>query len=539
MLWPRSLSFLVLVLSLGLLPQTAPAQMDSFNFCTVFQQIPQTEGVRSALFEEWDTDTDAWTSTERWILNYENGNPTEYLFQERAQSGVWADTARALGTYDSADRITRCTFQLHDAGMYVNAFRNNLSYNNNGRLAEEIVQVWDTTDANPNGTWVNSFRSTYSYDSNGNVTQRIDDIWDREAEKWSPFVRVSNTYDASDRLTERLEEQSDGSGGWINNRRTRKTYGSNGITETVEEDWNLTGQAWENDTRTQFTYPDTDTRIEIDQQWNGSSWTNEERRTIDLNDNEIAQMEVVEEWDGTAWVNVGRTQNSFTTVNGTQKFQRALDQTWIANTNTWENESRTTLSYTSIIPVELATFTGRSDAERAILQWRTASETNNAGFEIQHRASSDGAWQIRGFTESKATGGTTSDPQSYRFRTEPLDLGTHQFRLRQIDLDGSSTTTDPIAVTVQLEEAVRLTAPSPHPVTDQATFSFALNEKRDAEVVLYNLLGQQIKTLHEGPVSPNDEQFIELDAHDLTSGTYVLRLRAGDRTQTHRVTVVR
>jgi hypothetical protein len=76
-------------------------------------------------------------------------------------------------------------------------------------------------------------------------------------------------------------------------------------------------------------------------------------------------------------------------------------------------------------------------------------------------------------------------------------------------------------------------------VTDQATFSFALNEKRDAEVVLYNLLGQQIKTLHEGPVSPNDEQFIELDAHDLTSGTYVLRLRAGDRTQTHRVTVVR
>ena len=76
MLWPRSLSFLVLVLSLGLLPQTAPAQMDSFNFCTVFQQIPQTEGVRSALFEEWDTDTDAWASTEHYYFRFASNEET-------------------------------------------------------------------------------------------------------------------------------------------------------------------------------------------------------------------------------------------------------------------------------------------------------------------------------------------------------------------------------------------------------------------------------------------------------------------------------
>jgi hypothetical protein len=538
MLRNRLLVCSVLLLGLLLLPQGAQAQMNSFNFCTVFEQIPQTEGVRSALFEEWDENSSTWASTERWILTYQDGNPTEYLFQERDRSGVWADTARAQATYDSADRITRCTFQLRQEGMYVNAFRNNLSYAN-GRLDEEIVQVWDTTDTNPNGTWVNSFRSTYSYDSNGNVTRRVDDLWDREAGQWSPFARERNTYDASNRLTERLEEQADGSGGWINNRRTRKTYGSNGITETVEEDWNLTSQAWENDVRTQFTYPATDRRIEVDQEWNGSSWTNVERRTIDQNEDELPVAEVVEEWDGSAWVRVGRTQNSFTTVDGTRKFRRALDQTWAATTSSWVNDTRTTLSYTGVIPVELASFTGRSDAERAVLRWKTASETNNAGFEVQHRTSSDGPWTVRGYIESNATGGTTSEPQSYRFRTDELELGTHHFRLRQIDLDGHSTTTDPISVTLRLEEAVRLTAPAPHPVTDRATFSFALNEQNEAEVILYNLLGQRVRTLHRGPVSPHSEQVIELDARSLSSGTYVLRLEAGDRVQTRSVTVVR
>jgi hypothetical protein len=38
--------------------------------------------------------------------------------------------------------------------------------------------------------------------------------------------------------------------------------------------------------------------------------------------------------------------------------------------------------------------------------------------------------------------GTTSQPQDYRFRTEPLAPGRHTFRLVQIDLDGTAHTFD-------------------------------------------------------------------------------------------------
>ncbi len=536
----RWLPSLALVLTVALLPQPSQAQLGSFNFCTVFEDTPQTENVRSALFEEWDGNESAWDSNERWILSYQNGNPTELLFQERDQGGAWADTARAEGTYDAADNITQCTFQFRDAGTFVNAFRSNFSYDSNGRLADEITQQWDTTDASPNGTWVNSLRITNSYDADGNLGERLTENWDPDDETWNDAQRVQNTYDNSDRLTERVQEQSDGSGGWIKQQRTQNTYGSNGLSETVDQTWDLFTQTWENETRSQFSYPDDDTEVEVAQSWDGSSWVNEERTTRELNGDGFAVDEVTEVWTGSAWVNGHRTQNTFTTINGTPKFEQALDQTWASGSDTWENASRTTLSYTDVIPVELTTFDVRKDDKKAVLRWKTESETNNAGFELQHRPADDDSWQEQAFIESAAAGGTTSDPQSYRFRTASLSVGTHYFRLRQVDLDGTATLTDSISVRFTTEAPFRLTSPSPNPVSDKTSVSFAVDDDhRRVEVSLYNVLGQRVRTLQQGEVSPNEEHTVELDAQRLPSGRYVLRFKAGDRAKTRTVTVVR
>jgi hypothetical protein len=276
------------------------------------------------------------------------------------------------------------------------------------------------------------------------------------------------------------------------------------------------------------------------QTWNGSTWVNDERTTTTLNGDGFAVEEVIEIWAGSAWVNDSRTQNSFTTISGNQKFEQALNQTWNSNAGSWDNDSRTTLSYTNVIPVELASFGAQKDGKQAVLRWKTASETNNAGFELQHRPSDEGSWQKRAFIESAVPGGTTSDPQTYRFRTASLSEGTHAFRLRQIDLDGTPTLSDPITVMVAAEQPLRLSAPSPNPVSEQTSFSFAVNDDhRRVEVALFNVLGQRVRTVQRGVVPPDQEHSVELDTHALTSGRYVLRFKAGDHVESRTIMVVR
>ncbi len=81
--------------------------------------------------------------------------------------------------------------------------------------------------------------------------------------------------------------------------------------------------------------------------------------------------------------------------------------------------------------------------------------------------------------------------------------------------------------------------PAPHPVQSQATLSFAVKEKQETTLRLYNTLGQRVATLYRGSPTAGETQTVRLSATDLTSGTYFVRLQTGDRTRTQRVTVVR
>ena len=195
----------------------------------------------------------------------------------------------------------------------------------------------------------------------------------------------------------------------------------------------------------------------------------------------------------------------------------------------------------SALPVELASFEATQTGERTVeLRWQTATERENAGFEIQHRGPAEGAsWSELGSVESKATSGTTTEPQSYRYTAEDLAVGTHQFRLTQVDRGGTTHRHDPITVEVQMQGALRLSAPAPNPASGAATLRFAVREEAKTRVVLYNPLGQRVRTLYNGTPTAGEARKVRLDATGLPSGVYFLRLRAGGTVQTQRLTVVR
>lgn len=190
------------------------------------------------------------------------------------------------------------------------------------------------------------------------------------------------------------------------------------------------------------------------------------------------------------------------------------------------------------LPVELAHFEAKAKGRSALLRWTAGSETNSSGFSVQHQPPGAAEWKTLGFVESKAPGGTTSEPTSYQYVAEGLVVGTHRFRLKQIDLDGSSSLSDPRTAELKMKTPLRLGAPVPNPARIRAALSFAVKEKAWATVRLYNTLGQRVATLFEGTPSPGESRRLRVDVSDLPSGVYFVRLKANGRTETQRVTVV-
>jgi hypothetical protein len=194
------------------------------------------------------------------------------------------------------------------------------------------------------------------------------------------------------------------------------------------------------------------------------------------------------------------------------------------------------------LPVELAQFTVRRDEETALVQWRTATETNNAGFEVQHRGPGAEDYAEAGYVESKADGGTTTQPTSYRYEVTDLNPGTHQFRLRQVDTDGTAHLSEPVSLTVGMEQSLRLTGPSPNPVRTSTQIRFGVQGSAPATVELYNVLGQRVATLYDGTPAPGEMQTVRLGSQELAgvpSGVYFVRLDADGASRTRRLTVVR
>jgi len=189
------------------------------------------------------------------------------------------------------------------------------------------------------------------------------------------------------------------------------------------------------------------------------------------------------------------------------------------------------------LPVELTTFTARRDGEGALLTWTTASEQGNAGFEVQHLVGdpASGLYEPLGFVEGA---GTTSQMQTYRFHTDRLPVGTHRFRLKQVDTDGSFTYSTTVPLQVTLADRFRLLAPRPNPATDGAHLRLAVEQSQSVRVTVVDLLGREVAVAFDSTLPAQRERAIRV-GHGLPAGTYFIRVNGEHFQATERLTVVR
>ncbi|MFO8098852.1 MAG: T9SS type A sorting domain-containing protein [Salinibacter sp.] len=205
-------------------------------------------------------------------------------------------------------------------------------------------------------------------------------------------------------------------------------------------------------------------------------------------------------------------------------------------------------SHGEALPVELGSLTATlngTDADAAVrLRWRTLNERQNSGFRVQRangpedESSSSVDWTTLGRVDGA---GTTSERRTYRFTDDNLPFGAERLRYRlvQVDTDGSTETTDPVAVRRSAPDRVQLRAPTPNPARQQATLRFAVPEGHGEAVTLtiHDALGRTIRTIE--PQSSGRRHRMQINVGAWPSGTYFIRLRAGPSVRTERLVVVK
>jgi len=186
------------------------------------------------------------------------------------------------------------------------------------------------------------------------------------------------------------------------------------------------------------------------------------------------------------------------------------------------------------LPVELVDFRGVPDGEGGVLTWRTLSETNNEGFIVEQKR--EGAFRRVGFVDGA---GTTNDVNAYRFPVEQLPYGTHTFRLRQVDLDGTESLSTTTTIERVLTEAVAVEGVAPNPVTKASRMIVTVREAEDVRIEAYDALGRRVALLYDGAMAAGREHTISLDALPDVSGHYFLRVTGESFSRVERAVVLR
>ena len=174
----------------------------------------------------------------------------------------------------------------------------------------------------------------------------------------------------------------------------------------------------------------------------------------------------------------------------------------------------------STIPVELSSFTANVSNGNVVLNWITATETNNKGFEVQRSSGSD--YQTIAFIQGN---GTSIQSHTYTYADNNVKEGQYTYRLKQVDFDGTSEYSSSVEVSVVQPKVYSLTQNYPNPFnpTTQINFSLAVDSKVTLKVI--DILGQEVATLLNGNITSGAHN-ITFNASKLNSGVYLYKIEA-------------
>jgi hypothetical protein len=201
-------------------------------------------------------------------------------------------------------------------------------------------------------------------------------------------------------------------------------------------------------------------------------------------------------------------------------------------------------NWSNALPVELISFTAELVEGKVFLNWQTATEINNYGFQVERSEDNGQTYNEIGFVEGN---GNSNAPQNYEFIDSAPPVNQLKYRLKQIDTDGGFEYYDQIAevnnsITSlsenELPTEFNLAQNYPNPFNPSTTIQFSLPETNQVDIKIFNLLGQELNILVSDVFAAGTYQY-NYDANGLESGVYFYTMVAGDYKITKKFTLLK
>lgn len=191
----------------------------------------------------------------------------------------------------------------------------------------------------------------------------------------------------------------------------------------------------------------------------------------------------------------------------------------------------------SALPVELTSFTANIFDNNIELNWQTATEINNFGFNIQRKTKYSG-WQKIGFVHGF---GTTNIHHNYFYTDKNLKPGIYSYHLKQIDTDGKSEYSKTLTVKLKNNLTFELKQNYPNPFNPVTKITYSIPQKSYVSLKVFNILGEVVANLvHEKELPGKYSVVLSTEDYtDLTSGIYFYSLHYKNFIETKKMIVLK
>ncbi|PIP78220.1 MAG: hypothetical protein COW85_04975 [Ignavibacteria bacterium CG22_combo_CG10-13_8_21_14_all_37_15] len=202
-------------------------------------------------------------------------------------------------------------------------------------------------------------------------------------------------------------------------------------------------------------------------------------------------------------------------------------------------DAAVTVSGTSVLPVELTSFTAVFNNGAVELNWNTVTEVNNYGFEVERASRNEELgirnWKKVGFVKGN---GNSNSPKDYSFTDKTISYGSYAYRLKQLDNDGAFKYSKIVEADFKLRQTFELSQNYPNPFNPTTKISYSLPVDSRVQLLVYGITGEQVRSL------VNEYQTagiytVDFDASVLSSGIYFYKIIANKFLQIKKMSVLK
>ncbi|HBE73429.1 MAG TPA: hypothetical protein DDW31_04995 [candidate division Zixibacteria bacterium] len=181
------------------------------------------------------------------------------------------------------------------------------------------------------------------------------------------------------------------------------------------------------------------------------------------------------------------------------------------------------------LAVSLAEFAATAFTDSIVLRWRTESEENSYQWLVE-RATGPGTYELIG---TMPAAGASAGPREYRWCDRSARANTlYYYRIGEQDLDGTVTYYGPVQAMLAPGQIIRIQPlAAPNPFGECIKVSYQVPNSGEVRLHVYNVAGQRVRTLADGPANPGAHSIVWEGRDDggsvVSAGCYFLRWEIG------------